>query len=150
MDGYTFGAPVEWSACLPQASSHGHDLLEQCLNAAGYHQSSIAPGLWKHDTRPFQFTLVVDNFGIKETCHNNANHLINTLKLYHDVLIDGTGKEYLKSNLDWDYDNGEVHLSISPFREKALKRFDNVTPSTQQEIPFHIHKCHQIMTLEYN
>jgi hypothetical protein len=92
-----------WCTCsmygLPQASSLGHDLLKQRLNAAGYHQSPIIPGLWKHNTRPIQFTLVVDDFGVKYTSHDNANHLIDTLKQYYDVLIDDTGKEYVKSTL---------------------------------------------------
>ncbi|KAL7476140.1 hypothetical protein ACHAW6_002018 [Cyclotella cf. meneghiniana] len=114
---------------LPQADSLSHDLLEKCLNEAGYHQSTIVPGSWKHTTRPIQFTLVVDNIGVKYTLHNNANHLIVTLKKHYGVSVDDTGCKYVKINLDWDYDNGKVHLSMVLFCDKALKPFENSTPS---------------------
>ncbi|KAL7480512.1 hypothetical protein ACHAW6_006207 [Cyclotella cf. meneghiniana] len=52
---------------LPQVGSLSHDLLEKCLNEASYYQSPIVPGLWKQTTQPIQFTLVVDNFGVKYT-----------------------------------------------------------------------------------
>jgi hypothetical protein len=39
-----------------------NELLEQRLNKHGYVQSKLVPGLWKHNTRPIQFTLVVDDF----------------------------------------------------------------------------------------
>jgi len=50
---------------LPQAGSLSHDLLEQRLNKEGYFQSQIVPALWKHSTKPIQFVLEVDDFGIK-------------------------------------------------------------------------------------
>ena len=106
---------------LPQADSLSHDLLEKCLKEAGYYQSPIVLGFWKHTTRPIQFTLVVNNFRVKYTSHNDANHLIDTLKKHYDVSVDDTGHEYVKINLDWDYNKGEVHLSMAPFRDKALK-----------------------------
>eukprot|EP00804_Cyclotella_cryptica_P003028 CCRYP_006015-RA/>CCRYP_006015-RA protein AED:0.47 eAED:0.47 QI:0/0/0/1/0/0/2/0/83 len=80
---------------LPQACSLGHDLLEKRLNHAGYHQSAIYTSL------------------------DDANHLIDTLKKQYDVSVDHTGHEYVKINLDWDYNKREVHLSMAPFREKA-------------------------------
>ena len=50
---------------LPQSGLLANELLEKRLNMRGYRQSKLVPGLWKHDTRPIQFTLVVDNFGVK-------------------------------------------------------------------------------------
>ena len=134
-DGWVYIRCTRGMYGLPQAGSLGHDLLEKRLNEAGYHQSAIVPGLWKHSTRPIQFTLVVDDFGVKYTSLDDANHLIDTLKKYYDVSVDHTGREYVKINLDWDYDKGEVHLSMAPYRDKALKRFDNSTPSIAQDSP---------------
>jgi hypothetical protein len=114
---------------LPQAGSLGHDLLEKRLNEAGYHQSAIVPGLWKHATQPIQFMLGVNDFEVKYTSRDDANHLIDTLKNRYDVSVDDTGCKYVKINLDWDYDKGKVHLSMAPFHNKALIRFDNSTPS---------------------
>ena len=34
---------------LPQAGILAQELLEQCLNKHGYHQSPNTPGLWRHD-----------------------------------------------------------------------------------------------------
>ncbi len=49
---------------LPQSGLLANKLLEKQLNKHGYRQSKLVPGHWKHDTRPIQFTLVVDNFGV--------------------------------------------------------------------------------------
>ena len=47
---------------LPHAGLLANELLEKCLNENGYRQSKLVPGLWKHDWRPIQFTLVVADF----------------------------------------------------------------------------------------
>ena len=38
------------------------------------------PGLWQHETRDTIFTLVVDDFSIKYTSLDNAQHLLHALK----------------------------------------------------------------------
>ena len=50
---------------LPQSRLLANDLLEKRLNKRGYQQSKLVPGLWEHDWRSIQFTVVVDNFGVK-------------------------------------------------------------------------------------
>ncbi len=45
---------------LLQAELIANELLKKQLNEHGYCQSKLIPGLWTHDTRPIQFTLVVD------------------------------------------------------------------------------------------
>ena len=50
---------------LPQSVLIANELLDKRLNKCGYYQSKLVPGLWKHEWRPVQFTLVVDNFGVK-------------------------------------------------------------------------------------
>ena len=69
---------------LPQA---GIIAQERRLAKHGYHQSKIIPGFWTHDTRPTTFTLVVDDFAIKVMNDDDANHLINALKIICHVLI---------------------------------------------------------------
>jgi hypothetical protein len=61
---------------LPQAGLIAQELLEQRLSKVGYSQSKIIPGLWTHKTRQTCFTLVVDNFAIKFTKMEDAQHLI--------------------------------------------------------------------------
>jgi hypothetical protein len=50
---------------LPQARIIAQQLLKKRLKAHGYCQSTITPGLWKHDTCPISFSLVVNDFGVK-------------------------------------------------------------------------------------
>eukprot|EP00956_Cyclotella_meneghiniana_P018032 scaffold29803_cov40-Cyclotella_meneghiniana.AAC.1 len=113
---------------LPQAGSLSHDLLEKRLNKEGYYKSLIVPGLWKHKTRNIQFVLVVDDFGIKYLKKEDLDHLVNLLKHYYDVSVNLDGKEFVKIELDWDYNKGEVHLSMEPYLRKALRQFDNLVP----------------------
>ena len=44
---------------LPQAGLLAQELLQERLAQHGYHQSKIIPGLWKYESRPILFTLVV-------------------------------------------------------------------------------------------
>ena len=50
---------------LPQAGILANQLLRKRLKPHGYFEVEHTPGLWKHETLPIQFTLVVDNFGVK-------------------------------------------------------------------------------------
>ena len=65
---------------LPQAGIIAQEVLEKGLLKAGYRQSKVTPGYWKHDWRPISFTLVVDDFGVKYINETDVNHLIQTLK----------------------------------------------------------------------
>ena len=65
---------------VPQSGLLTNELLEKRLNKRGYQQSKLVPGLWKHEWRPIQFTLVVDDFGVKYVEEKNALHLKQTLE----------------------------------------------------------------------
>jgi hypothetical protein len=49
---------------VPQVGIIAQQILEERLRKQGYHQSQMTPGLWKHDTCPISFSLVVNNFGV--------------------------------------------------------------------------------------
>jgi hypothetical protein len=106
------------------------------LNKEGYYKSKIVPALWKQKTRNIQFVLVVDDFGIKYLKKEDLDHLINSLSKYYEVKVDLDGKEFVKIELDWDYENGKVHLSMAPYLKKALLQFNNVVPSKHQDSPY--------------
>jgi hypothetical protein len=110
---------------LPQAGLLANELLEKRLNKHGYHQSKLVPGLWKHDTRPIQFTLVVDDFGVKYVGEEHANHLKATLEEHYKLTCDWTGQRYIGITLDWDYKRRQVHLSMPNYVKKALKQFQH-------------------------
>ncbi len=121
---------------LPQAGSLGQDQLEQRLNQEGYIQSQTVPGLWKHKTKTIQFVLVVDDFGIKYINKDDLDHLIRTLEKYYEVADDLDGKEFVIIELDWDYENKRVHLSMAPYLQKALRQFDNIVPTKRHDSPY--------------
>jgi hypothetical protein len=97
---------------LPQAGLLANELLKKHLNKHGYQQSKLVPGLWKHDTRPIQFTLVVHDFGMKYVDKEYAQHLKNALEEHYRLTCDWTGKWYIEITLDWDCNIRQVHLSM--------------------------------------
>jgi hypothetical protein len=70
---------------LPQSGLIANELLEKRLNKHSDQQSKLVPGLWRHDTRPVQFTLVVDDFGIKYVGKEHAMHLKKVLELHYKL-----------------------------------------------------------------
>ena len=123
---------------LPQAGIIAQELLKECLKAAGYSQSKITHGYWKHDWRPISFTLVVDDFGVKYIGKEHVMHLINTLKKDYEVEEDWDGKRYVGITMDWDYKKREVHLSMPEYVERSLARFGHSIPDKPQHQP-HLH-----------
>ncbi|KAL7487182.1 hypothetical protein ACHAW6_012778, partial [Cyclotella cf. meneghiniana] len=61
---------------LPQAGLLANELLEKRLNTHGYYQSQKMPGLWKHNTRPIQFTLVLTPLALN-TLDENMQSISN-------------------------------------------------------------------------
>jgi hypothetical protein len=108
---------------VPQAELLANKLPKKCLNKHGYQQSKLVPGLWEHNTRPRQFTLVVDDFCMKYVSEEHAQHLKNTLEDHYKLTCDGTGKRYIRITLDWDYNKCHIHLSMPNYVQKALKQF---------------------------
>ncbi len=111
---------------LPQSGLLANKLLEKRLNKHGYRQSKLVPGLCKHDTRPIQFTLVVDNFGVKYIGEEHANHLKQALDKHYKLICDWMGTQYIGITLDWNYTNRQVHLSMPNYVMKALKQFQHI------------------------
>ena len=139
---------------LPQSGLLANELLEKRLNKHGYGQSKLVPGLWKHDTRPIQFTLVVDNFGVKYVGEEHAQHLKNTLKEHYKLTCDWTGTRYIRITLDWDYKKHQVHLSMPNYIKKALKQFHYIAGKLQHSpypsIPIQYGAKKQYATQESN
>ena len=100
-------------------------------------QSQMTPGLWKHDTCPISFSLVVDDFGVKYVGKENAQHLVNTVRGYYKCSCNWEGERYCGLTIKWDYVGQKVHLSMPGYvrKGKALTRFhppppDKTTGST--------------------
>lgn len=87
------------------------------------------PGLWKHITRPVQFTLTVDNFGVTYVEKHNAQHLIDALRRNYDVEEDWNGELYCGITLKWDYSQRHVDISMLGYVTKLLARFRHTPPA---------------------
>ena len=57
-NGYVYCKIQKGMYGLPQAGIIAQQLLKKRLGRYGYCQSKTTPGLWKHDTRPINFTLL--------------------------------------------------------------------------------------------
>ena len=60
---------------LPQAGRIKDDALVQNLEPYGYHPSNNTLGLWTYDSRPINFTLVVNDFEVKYLGEEHCLHL---------------------------------------------------------------------------
>ena len=121
---------------LPQAGIIAQNLLTKRLHKAGYAQSKITPGYWRHSWRPISFSLVVDDFGVKYFNKEDVEHLISVLKQDYEIDTDWEGTRYLGLTLDWDYTKREVHLSMPGYIENALIRFGHEPPVKPQMQPY--------------
>ena len=65
---------------IPQSEKLANEYLRKNLAPHGYYELKHTPGLWKHISRPIQFTLIVDDFGVKYTRQKDAEHLLGILE----------------------------------------------------------------------
>ena len=101
----------------------------------GYHQSKLVPGLWRHQTRPIQFTLVVDDFGVKYVGKEHADHLKHVLEEHYKVTADWAGERYVGIHMKWNYTKRQVHLHMPDYVKKALIQFGHQQTKKQNQ-PF--------------
>ena len=107
---------------LPQAGLLAQERLMTHLAAHGYTQTST-PCLFRHATNGVTFTLVVDDFGVKYTTLQGAEHLCDILRQLYTLKPDYTGSSYIGFRLDFNYINRLVTLSMPTYVDKMLLRF---------------------------
>ena len=105
VDGWVYVEIVKGMYGLPQAGRLANDLLKSRLAPHGYFECRHTPGLWRHKWRPITFVLVVDDFGVKYTGREHAQHLAAALKAHYDITTDWTGSLFLGITLKWNYHN---------------------------------------------
>jgi hypothetical protein len=66
---------------------------------------------------------------------DDANHLINILKKDCTITVDREATKYIGLTIEWDYDNGKVHMHMPGYLEKAMIRFKHETPTKVQNSP---------------
>ena len=117
---------------LKQAGIIAHKAIIHHLAPFWYHPACHTPGLCQHETRDTIFTLVVDDFAIKYTSLDNAQHLLHVLKEKYTISEYWEAKLYIGISLKWDYSKLTVDLSMSGYVTAALQRFRNQLKNTRQ------------------
>lgn len=122
---------------LPQAGRLAYDQLQKHIHYYGYQPIPHTTGLWKHKTLPIQFTLVVDDFGIKYNGIEHLHHLHSALKdLYPQVTLDLSASSYCGFHLNWDYSQHTVTLTMPHYIPNLLHRLQHKPPVKPQHSPY--------------
>ena len=66
----------------------------------GCHECKFTPGLFSHETRPIQFSLIVDDFAIKWVNREDFDHLLQSLETKYTMTCDVDGKQCAGMHLD--------------------------------------------------
>ena len=128
---------------LPQAGRLSKNRLCKHLASHGYHECKNTSGLFRHETLPIAFTLVVDDFGVKfpKDQRNIAQHLIDSLTQngMYNIRISWEGRKYLGYTIEYDKAKREMVLSMPDYIPKVMARFcvDGI-PSPQKSPAIYI------------
>ena len=120
---------------LRQTGILAQQLLKKRLNKQGYFQSTLVPGLWKHKWRPVQFTLVINNFGVKYVGVEHTQHFVDSISGHYNIKAIWGGDKCIGIKLDWDYARQQVHLSMPGYITKALLQLHHPQPKKCQDSP---------------
>ena len=132
--GYIFFEIMKGMYGLKQAGLIAWEQLVRNLAPHGYHPVTHTTGLWIHKPTGTIFTLVVDDFGIRYTNREHAQQLFSTLQKYYTISIDWSGSKYCGLDINWNYDERWVTVSIPGFVAKAQERYQYI-PTRQRHAP---------------
>ena len=62
------------------------------------------PGLFKHESRPINFSLVVDDFGVLYRSKAYAKHQEAALTAHYPITTNWMGDKYIGIDLKWNYE----------------------------------------------
>jgi hypothetical protein len=128
-DGYAYVKITGAIYGLAQSGYLANQDLIKNLAPFGYYPSKRTPGLWHHKTKAIKFSLVVDDFRVKYTKKEDAQHLLDAIAANYPVKADWAGTKYIGINLEWKYTEGEVKLSMKGYVPNALKEFQHQPPT---------------------
>ena len=100
---------------LCQAGILANKVLKENLEKDGYFELPHTPGLWKHESDPIAFSLVVDNFEIKYTQKEDVKHLLVVIGKNYPMSANWSGELYCGITLECNYERGYVHISMPKY-----------------------------------
>jgi hypothetical protein len=102
------------------------------LAKSSYRPVPITPSLWTHDMRPIDFSLVVDDFGVKYGGKEHVMHLLEALRGLHMVTEDWDGSLFSGLTIQWNYADKYVDISMPHYIPAMLHRFQHPKPAKHQ------------------
>ena len=121
---------------LKQAAILAYDNLKEILKPYGYAPIIGTVGLWGHKTRSTKIFLSVDDFGIKYSNKQDAQHLLDTIGQTYKYIIDWEGKNYCGLALDWNYSDGYLDISMPDYVKHMLVKLQLQPQVTPQYSPY--------------
>jgi hypothetical protein len=109
---------------LPHAGKIAQERLIKHLATHGFHQTPNTNCLFRHESKPIAFTLVVDDFGIKYKGIDNAEYLIKILRLIYTITVDWSGERYLGMHINRNRLNNTIRISMPNYIEQMLLKLN--------------------------
>ena len=125
-DGWCYAEIRKCIYGLKEAGYLANIELKRILALDGYIPSKFTPGLFFHKTRDISFSLVVDDFGVKYTKKEDAEHLVATLEQRYPIKTVWEPNYYLGITLEFDYVLRTCKMSMPGYVLEALLYFQHV------------------------
>ena len=120
---------------LKQSGALANKDLKANLAKHGYFQMKHTPGIFKHESRPINFILVVDDFGVLYRSKSDAKHLEAALTAHYPITKNWTGDKYIGIYLKWNYEKRELITSIKGYVKRTLQEFKHPTTTKTHNGP---------------
>ena len=130
-DGYVYIEIQKGMYGLPQVGMLANKLLKRQLAKHGYYEVWHTLGYRQHTWRPIDFTLVVDDFGVRYEENEHALHLLQMLRKYYKAIsVNWRGTLYCGITLKCDYQQRTCELSMPGYVHQAVEKFHHGTNHT--------------------
>jgi len=133
---YMYAAIVKTMPGLPQSGWLSQTRLIDHLGSGGYRQTST-PMLFRHEERDIDFTLVVDDFGVKYKLDADWDRLCAHLRLMYDIKPHPVGTQFLGFSIHHDRTARTLSMSYPGYIQKLLAhvRPHDVFPADSPAVP---------------
>ena len=133
-NGYIFEQVTKGIYGFPQAGQIAHDFLVKKLSPYVHHTSRKNPVIWTHNSRPINFTSVVDDFSVKYSGKEHALHLKALIEEKYSVSVYRERKMYIVISLSG---NMKKSRSNYPCQDIYVQHYIHYNMRNQNE-----HKIH--------
>ena len=136
-DGYCYAEIRKAMYRLRESGYIANIELKRILGLEGYVPSRFTPGLFTHKNRDIAFSLVVDDFGVRYTKKEDAEHLVKTIQGRHPIKTDCEPTFYLGVTLEFNYEDRTCKMSMPGYVKQALIKFQHkFKKTTNSPSPF--------------